>query len=239
MTFLAVVICTAVACAALKPLVCKAPWALYLAAVLADALYFWGASWGLPTPITVGLVVLMGKCMLPTALFVVVMYIGTLPKGSHPRAWMQPLRAPLSLAACILALGHMVRYFGIFAPRITAGVPVAANIMASFVMAFMMFALLAMLGITSLGVVRHRMSTHTWKRMQRWAYLFYALVYVHVLIMLAPAAAAGGQAALEGIAVYTVIFGCYGALRAWQRKAHATERAVARAPLDSKALSTD
>ena len=45
------------------------------------------------------------------------------------------------------------------------------------------------------------------------AYPFYALVYVHLLIMLGPAALRGGDSAVASVVVYTAVFGLYAVLR--------------------------
>ena len=73
--------------------------------------------------------------------------------------------------------------------------------------------LLLVLGITSFGVVKKRMRTTTWKMVQRSAYVFFALVYVHMVLMLAPAAVAGGVQAQISIAMYTAVFLAYAILR--------------------------
>ncbi|MFQ8866773.1 MAG: hypothetical protein ACLR67_00475 [Eggerthella lenta] len=53
--------------------------------------------------------------------------------------------------------------------------------------------LLLVLGVTSFGFVKKHMRTESWKRLQRWAYVFFGLVYVHLMLMLAPAASRGGR----------------------------------------------
>lgn len=81
------------------------------------------------------------------------------------------------------------------------------------------------LGVTSFGFVKKHMRTESWKRLQRWAYVFFGLVYVHLMLMLAPAASRGGEAALVTVAVYTVVFGAYAVLRV--RRAFVDRRVVA------------
>ena len=56
------------------------------------------------------------------------------------------------------------------------------------------------------------------------AYPFYALIYVHLLIVLGPAAAIGRSGAIVGIAVYTVVFGAYLVLRVLRARADAQMR---------------
>ena len=69
------------------------------------------------------------------------------------------------------------------------------------------------------------MGTDSWKRLQLWAYVFFGGVYVPLMLMLAPAASQGGEAAVASVVVYTVIFGAYAALRV--RRALVDRRAVA------------
>ncbi len=95
----------------------------------------------------------------------------------------------------------------------------------ALVVALALLVLLLVLGVTSFGFVERRMRTESWKRLQRWAYVFFGLVYVHLMLMLAPAASRGGEAALVTVAVYTVVFGAYAVLRV--RRAFVDRRAVA------------
>lgn len=213
MTFLIVFACTAVACCALRNPLRKVPWLFYVLAVAFDALYFASDSLGLPQAVDVALLVTMNKCLLPAALFAVVMYIGVFPRSTKARHWLQPLRTPLSIVACILVLGHMVRFFENYAARVLGGGAVSTNVMASFVIGIVLFALLAVLGVTSFNFVRKRMGGRSWKRVQLLAYPFYALVYVHLLIMLGPAALRGGDSAVASVVVYTAVFGLYAVLR--------------------------
>lgn len=224
MTFAITLLATTAICCALRNPIRRAPWVFYLLAVAAVVAYFAVGTSALPAWASVATLTLMRKCMLPAALFVIVMYVGVFPKGSKVRRWLQPLRAPLSIVASILVLGHMVQYFMVYAPRVLDGQAVSGNVMVSFAMAIALFALLLVLGVTSFDVVKRSMSTVAWKRLQRLAYPFYALIYVHLLIMLGPAAAIGRSGAIVGIAVYTVVFGAYLVLRVLRARADAQMR---------------
>lgn len=204
---------TVFACVLRNPLR-RVPWLFYGLAVVFVVAYLASTTLSLPRPVSHALMLLMNRCLLPTAIFVVVMYVGVFPKGSGARRWLQPLRTPLSIVGCILVLGHMVRFIGAYAARVFGGAGVVApNVLVSFGLAVALFALLAVLGVTSFNAVRAHMKGATWRRVQRWAYLFYGLVYAHVLVMLGPAALNGGAAAREAVAVYTAVFGAYAVLR--------------------------
>ena len=107
MTCLVVLVATIVAVLALRQPLHKWPVAFYALAVVADVAYIAGIEGLLPRAVASPLTLLMGKCMLSLALFVVVMYIGVFAKGSRVHQWLKPVRAELSILACILACGHM------------------------------------------------------------------------------------------------------------------------------------
>ena len=106
MTFLMVLAVTVVACLALRTPLHKWPVAFYVLAVAADVAYVIGVEGLLPRVVMGPLTLLMGKCVLSLALFVVVMYIGVFAKGSKVHQWLKPVRSELSIIACILAFGH-------------------------------------------------------------------------------------------------------------------------------------
>lgn len=229
MQFLIVLALTVCACFALRSPLKACPFAFYALAVTLDVLFLAGAAVALPRELDMALAALMRKCALPLALFVVVMLVGALPKDSKASQWLRPVRAELSIVAWILSLGHMAVYAASYAPRLGAGAAVNGNVMASFALAVVLFALLLVLGVTSFSLVKKRMRADVWKRVQRLAYVFFALAYAHVTIMLLPSAAQGGAAARASVAAYTAVFAAYFALRLWRalrdRKADAGEGA--------------
>lgn len=124
----------------------------------------------------------------------------------------RPVRAELSLAACLLAVGHMAAYLGAYASMLVSG-SAKGNVVMAFVVAMALLVLLLILGVTSINRVKRAMLSERWAALQRWAYVFFGLVYVHLALMLAPAAFRGGQSAQESLAVYTAVFGVYAVAR--------------------------
>lgn len=213
MTFAIVLACTVAACFALRNPLKACPTAFYALAIAVDVAFVAGTFWGLPRDVWSVLFVLIQKCLLPLALFVVVMYIGALPRDSRPCRWLKAVRAELSIVAWILSLGHMAVYGATYLPRLLTGGRMDANVVASFAVAVVLLALLLVLGVTSFNAVKKRMRTETWKRVQKLAYPFFLLVYAHLLLMLAPSALHGGIAATTSVAVYSVVFAAYVVLR--------------------------
>lgn len=213
MTFALVLACTVVACFALRNPLKACPMAFYAAAVLVDVAFLAGTFWGMPRDVWSAFFVLVQKCLLPLALFVVVMYVGVMPQDSRPCRWLKAVRAELSIVAWVLSLGHVAVYGATYLPRLLTGGRMDANVVASFVVAVVLLALLVVLGVTSFNAVKRRMRTESWKKVQKLAYPFFLLVYVHLLLMLAPSALHGGIAATASVAVYSAVFAAYVVLR--------------------------
>lgn len=216
MTFAIILACTVAACFALRNPIKKWPMLFYAIAVVIDLVYVASGYFDLPHTAWSLLHVLVQKCTLSLAIFIVVMYVGVLKKGSKPYMWLKGIRAELSIIAWILSLGHMVVYLMTYVPRIFGGGIIKGNVMFAFVLAVVLFVLLLVLGITSFNFVKKRMDADAWTKLQKWAYLFYALVYVHLLAMLLPAALHGGLQATITTGVYSVVFIAYFVLRVYR-----------------------
>lgn len=230
MTFLLVLVGAAAFSVVCKGAIKACPWAFYALAVALDVLFVAGSFVTLPGPIHDILFVLLHKCTLATALFVVVMYIGSFARDGRVAQRLRPVRAELSIVAWLLSLGHMAVYLTSYATQLVAGIS-HANVAVSLAVALALFCLLLVLGVTSFNVVKKRMSKDAWKRVQLLAYPFFGLVYVHLMLMLLPAAVRGGAAAQTSVAVYSVVFLGYAAARIARalrdRKLRAASDAVA------------
>lgn len=231
MTFAVILVVTAAATLALRNPIKKWPMLFYALAVIVDVLFVVGSFVALPRTLWSGLFLLVQKCTLSLALFVVVMYIGVFARDSKVKRWLRPIRAELSIIAWILSLGHMAVYLASYLPRMAAGGPMHDNVTVAFVLAIVLFVLLLVLGATSFNMVKKRMKTESWKRLQRLSYVFFALVYAHLLLMLLPSALHGAAAPQANVAVYSVVFVGYFVLRlvrfALDRRAEGAEVAPA------------
>lgn len=223
MDFACVLAVAVLVCFAGRRFIHRHPAVLYAAAVAIDGAYFAAELFGAPFWLWNPLFLLVQKCLLALALFAVVMYIGCFSRTSGVSLWLRPVRAELSLAACLLAVGHMVAYLGTYVSRLVAG-SAPGNVVLAFAVALGLTVLLALLGVTSVAAVKRRMRAESWARLQRWAYVFFGLVYVHVALMLAPAALRGGLGAQESLAVYTAVFGVYAVARASRAVVDGRER---------------
>ena len=201
------------ACFALRNPLKKAPFAFYVLAAIVVVAFLMLDSLDASRSVRLAFFWTIQKCLVPLALFIVVMYIGVLPRTSKVALWLRPIRAELSIVAWILTLGHVVVYLQSYLSPLIGGAGVRNNVMIGIVVAIGLFVLLILLGITSFKSVKKHMDARGWKAVQRLAYLFFGLVYVHLLLLLMPAAIGGGDAAIASMLMYTAIFGIYAVAR--------------------------
>ena len=152
-----------------------------------------------------------------------VVFVGVLDESSPLRARLMPIRRQLSILGCIFALGHLAFYGVSYVPRL--GSALNGNLGFSLALAALLVLLMAILLVTSFQVVKRRMSAARWKGVQRLAYPFYLLTYVHLVLLLAPSAFAGRETATVSLVVYSVAVGAYVVLR--MRRALLHHRAAA------------
>jgi DMSO/TMAO reductase YedYZ heme-binding membrane subunit len=192
----------------------KFPIVFYLIGFALTGLYLYANFFGAAVPLWRYLLIYLQRCSIALALFTLVMFAGIFPEGSKVRSLLFPLRRELSILGCILACGHVVAYATIFFPRMLTGFnSTGINLIISLSISLVMTVLLAILTVTSFVVVHKAMSPERWKRIQLLAYPFFGLIYVHLILVLAPSAFRGGSSAVLSIVVYTVLFGSYFALR--------------------------
>ena len=200
----ALVVSFALVWACAKPLK-KHPVPFYVCAVALVALYFWGVSAGVRGEAWSYFQPLMQRCALAFLLFTVVMFVGVLGEGNPLRTHLMPIRRQLSILACIFACGHIAFYGASYLPRLASAF--SGNLAFSLGLAALITTLMVVLWVTSAQRVKHAMKAASWKRVQRLAYPFYVLTYVHLALLLMPSAVAGNEVAVLSIAVYSVVMG--------------------------------
>lgn len=147
---------------------------------------------------------------LPTAMFIVVMYIGALDAKKTSVSKLMGIRGELSIIACILTLGHNIVYGQKhFVNLFTNPGEMKPQAFIAAIISLVMIAIMLPLMITSFTSVRKKMHAASWKNLQRLAYPFFALIYIHVMVLFVPKFS---EKYLDIIA-YTLIFGIYAVLR--------------------------
>ena len=157
---------------------------------------------------------IFAKGSLGTAMFVAVMYAGALPKGSKLIAPLMKIRGELSITAAILVLCHNFTY-GITYFRMLFIKPEAlsATQFTAAIISLVLIIIMIVLTVTSFQAVRKKMKAKKWKQLQRTAYVFYGLMYVHIMLINIPYARLGLGTYIANVVIYSIVFLGYAAMR--------------------------
>ena len=157
---------------------------------------------------------IFAKGSLGTAMFVAVMYAGALPKGSKLIAPLMKIRGELSITAAILVLCHNFTYgMTYFRMLFTKTSLLSATQLAAAVISLVLIAIMLVLTVTSFPSVRKKMQAKKWKQLQRTAYVFYGLMYVHIMLINIPYARLGLGMYIANVVIYSIVFLGYAAMR--------------------------
>lgn len=188
--------------------------------IFAGAVLGWAAL--LPPWVNRWVVSLFSRGALATALFVAVMYAGALPVGSRLIKILMPIRAELSIIASILTLTHNATYgLTYFKMMFTEPKLMSSSQFSAGIMTIILLCIMLPLTATSFKAVRKKMKPKNWKKLHRSAYLFYGLIYLHVMLLSIPSAMKGHSYYVISVLVYSIVFLSYGAMRvrkAWRKR---------------------
>ena len=183
------------------------------AAVISIAVFLIGF---LPMPLFVknNILGIFAKGSLGTAMFVVVMYAGALPKASKLIAPLMKIRGELSITAAILVLCHNFTY-GItyFKMLFIKPEALSATQFTAAIISLVLIIIMIVLTVTSFQAVRKKMKAKKWKQLQRTAYVFYGLMYVHIMLINIPYARLGLGMYIANVVIYSIVFLGYAAMR--------------------------
>lgn len=153
---------------------------------------------------------IIGRGTLATALFILVMYARIFPVKSRLFRTFMSLRAPLAIMASFMILLHNGTYFIHYYTNITKkNVSMTPSECLAACCTILMLVLLIPLTITSFSIIRKKMKARTWKNVQRFSYLFYGLIYLHVVCLFSQQIRKGNRSYQLELAIYTMIFGIY------------------------------
>jgi len=213
MTLIAsLLVMTALALAS-RPALKAAPWACYIVAAFVAAAAVFLTVNPHPSPALRVMAFAVQKGQAGFALFAVVMFIGVFEQGSWVRQWLGPVRAELSVTAAILICAHFGPYMANYLVLSAGLLGLKTSVFVSLLIAMVLLVLLVLLTATSLKAVKAKMSANAWHRVQACAYVFFALVYLHLLGYLLVPAMSGSATAPVLIGVYTLVFAAYALLR--------------------------
>lgn len=127
---------------------------------------------------------------------VIIMYMGALSPKIKSVGKLMSIRKELSIIVGFAVVGHAikrtflfipgsVKYFASRSELISDGKilnPLASDIMHGvFILGIVMTILFVVLWVTSFDSVRRKMGAQKWKRVQRWSYALYAMLFIHAI----------------------------------------------------------
>lgn len=145
-----------------------------------------------------------------TTTFVIVMMVGVFIKPNKWSKSMMSIRGEISIMGSIFVICHNVLYGIIYFPALfkSPELMTIQNKIAA-ILTLILLLLLIPLFVTSFKSVRRKMNAKKWKKLQRLAYPFFMIIYVHVMVLYS----ANPSAHMLDIVLYSVVFLGYAALR--------------------------
>ena len=89
----------------------------------------------------------------------------------------------------------------------------SATQLAAAEISLVLIAIMLVLTVTSFPSVRKKMQAKKWKQLQRTAYVFYGLMYVHIMLINIPYARLGLGMYVANVVIYSMVFLGYAAMR--------------------------
>lgn len=152
------------------------------------------------------------KGTISLALFTIVMFTGIISSPKIKSKFMS-VRGELSIIACILTLGHNIIYgMKYFKVLVVQHETLSTYKLMATIVSLIMIILMIPLMITSFKCIRKKMKYVIWKRIQRTAYIFYGLMYVHIMLLYIPIF----RIKYIDIIIYSVVFNLYFILRLYK-----------------------
>lgn len=149
--------------------------------------------------------------------FILVMFAGALNTRREIGKKLMSIRAELAILGSILILPHgivyLVRFFVLKLPKILAGKTNSTLYLVYISIGIIAFIIMLPLFVTSFKNIRKKLTGLRWKKLHRWSYIFYFLIYVHIILSLL-----NGKIDFIKIIAYTFIFVVYALMKFIKQK---------------------
>ena len=145
-----------------------------------------------------------------TVTFMIVMFLGVVTTHNKYTRKLMSIRGEMSIIGCFAALCHNVA-FGIryFVEFFTNASKMNVYTKTATIISLILIAMMIPLMITSFKCVRKKMKAKNWKNLQKLAYPFFYLIYVHLMVLFMHKP----EKHMLSIALYTFIYLIYTILR--------------------------
>lgn len=141
--------------------------------------------------------------------FILVMFAGALNNKWQITKKLLSIRAQLSIIGSILISPHIIIYTFYFIRNLLSHKAISSTKWIYTIAGLIAFLIMVPLFITSFKKIRSKMKFAAWKNLQRYAYIFYSLVYLHIIVILINSK----KVDYTRVYAYSIIFGVYLLLR--------------------------
>ncbi len=166
---------------------------------------------GMPVIISQWIMPAFTKGISAAALWFTVAVTGALPNGSAAIRRLMPVRGELSVFSAVITLSHAVTYGTVYMRRLTSG-STDADFTVSFLICLALMIIMIPLTVISFKKIRKKMNPGAWKKVQRCAYVFYALIYMHIFVIYLQKRNITADSVIS-MSVYSLMFFGYAYLR--------------------------
>ena len=145
-----------------------------------------------------------------TVTFMIVMFLGVITTHNKYTRKLMSIRGEMSIIGCFAALCHNIA-FGIryFVEFFTNSEKMNIYTKTATIITLILISMMLPLMITSFKCVRNKMKAKNWKKLQKLAYPFFYLIYVHLMVLFMHKP----EKHMLSIVLYTVIYMLYTILR--------------------------
>ncbi len=174
------------------------------------AYYLLGWSQNVPTVLNQWGMNLFQRGAFSTATFIVVMFLGTITQHNAWTIKLLKIRGELSIIGCILAFAHNIIFGVVYFPALILNRQILSGTqLVAAILTIILLVIMIPLFLTSFQCIRRKMKAKSWKNLQRLAYPFYYLIYIHVMVLYLPNA----KEHIFDIVVYSAIYALYTVMR--------------------------
>ncbi len=146
---------------------------------------------------------------ISTYLFLIVMFMGAMSRKISLTKHFMKIRAELAIIASVLIVPHIYVHGMKLILALMGNKTITTNRVIYSIAGVIATVIMIILFITSFNFVKKKLKGGMWKKIQRWSYAFYGLVYVHILFAYLNEKVVD----IKNVMILSVVFGTYTVLR--------------------------
>ena len=185
---------------------------LYIGSIVLALVSVLVPSKSLPAPLSYFFVQILQRGVLAGALFIWVMVASVWPKGEIKTVTMK-MRAQMAICASLLTIIHNFSYGKKYFVLLFTGAKMLPYQVIATCFSLIMILLLIPLTVTSFKSVRKKMKPKFWKKLQSLSYIFYGLLFAHIVMIFSGPIHMGKVSYIFDLLVYAIIYIAYLVLR--------------------------